>query len=177
MAKSVVYKRGGTNVEFNMTPMIDVTFQLIIFFIIAGQIASDALAKMELSDPETSVAIEPKDTDTKNKILINVVSRADVGEEKVHRFIAGQVSLYLVDGEEIELGPKETKISEPKWNRMVDLIEKKLGSRPEDEQDDFFVEIRSDRRVFYSGVEPVVQAAVEAGVNKMNITALLDTQE
>ena len=49
MAKKSVYRTGGPAVvDFNMTPMIDVTFQLILFFILVGQVASDALAQMPI---------------------------------------------------------------------------------------------------------------------------------
>ena len=62
MAKKSVYSSAGqpVQVEFNMTPMIDVTFQLILFFILVGQVASDALARMLVPEPWTARHTRPR---------------------------------------------------------------------------------------------------------------------
>jgi len=69
MAKSSVYKRGKPQVGFNMTPMIDCTFQLIIFFMLTTQMASAEFVPMQLPRPLRSVAKEM----TENKVIVNVV--------------------------------------------------------------------------------------------------------
>ncbi|MCD6364725.1 MAG: biopolymer transporter ExbD [Planctomycetes bacterium] len=154
----------GRGAAFNMTPMIDVTFQLIIFFVVAGQIASDALAKMELAKPEMSQALKPEVADVPNKVLINVLSKGAVGED-VDPFIAGRVDWYQIEGHRVLPG---------RLDELISIIEKKKNRLAERLQKEFFVEVRADRRVHFSGVEPVLTAAVAAGVTKMNITAVLE---
>jgi biopolymer transport protein ExbD len=43
--------------------------------------------------------------------------------------------------------------------------------------EEFYVEIRSDYRISYAQVEPVMIAAAEAGFKKMNVTALVKLGE
>lgn len=171
MRKSAVYKRGSGSIEFNMTPMIDVTFQLILFFIIAGQIASDALAKMQLAEPTRSQALETEKADVKNKVLVNVVSKADVDDKDVDPFLAGQAAYYQIGSKRIPADDPVALREEIERLRDEGQAKLKASSRG---QADFFVEIRADRRVHYKHVEPVLLAAAAAGVEKMNITALLD---
>ena len=168
MAKSAVYRRQGAGVEFNMTPMIDVTFQLIIFFILAGQIASDALAKLELSRPDVSQAADPEEADVDNKVLVNVLSKGAVGEN-VDPFLAGKVEWYQIEREKVS--PDDPEFV----TKMVEIMKKKMARArySAEARANFFVEVRDDRRVHYEGVEPVLTAAAEAGISKMNITALL----
>jgi biopolymer transport protein ExbD len=47
---------GGGSMDINMTPMIDCTFQLIIFFILTAQIASEEVAKVAVPEPHHSMA-------------------------------------------------------------------------------------------------------------------------
>jgi len=160
MAK--VYERSAEGaVDFNMTPMIDVTFQLILFFILAGQVASEALAKMQVPRPYESQALEEKEV-TVPKVIVNVVSKG-AADKEVDPFIAGKVQWYVVDGNKIRPG---------NYDELVRVIEDRLKTVPRSREKSFFVEVRADRRVQFQGVEPVLSAAVDAGVEKMNITAI-----
>ena len=164
MAKRI-FERGTAVIDFNMTPMIDVTFQLILFFILVGQVASDALARMELAKPEKSQAIKTETTGSTTKVIVNVISKAMVEDKEVKPFLAGQVDRYLVGGKPFGVGDEEG---------IVRVLERELAKLPEAQRAEFFVEVRADRRVFFAGVEPIIAAAVDAGVQRMNITALLD---
>ena len=83
MAKSAVYSGRGQSgdVSFNMTPMIDCVFQLIIFFILAGQVASQSLARVDLYKPWKSQAQKWNEKDP-NRVIVNIPSKAGP-EEKV----------------------------------------------------------------------------------------------
>ena len=48
-----------TTVELDMTPMIDVVFQLIIFFMLLMDMSQDELELLNLPKAETAVADEP----------------------------------------------------------------------------------------------------------------------
>lgn len=157
----------GGEVEMNMTPMIDVTFQLILFFILAGQVASEALAKMELTQPHQSQAIKEDDATTSLKMIINIISKGAV-DENADPYIAGKVLRYQIGTQRISPGNEQ---------KIVEILEDMLEPLTKEQREkQFFVEIRADKRVHFSGVEPVLTAATEAGVKRMNLTALIQTQ-
>lgn len=67
---SAVHRRGPARIAANLTPMIDVTFLLIVFFVLVSQIVeveSVPLSLPELADPATAPMGEERRT------VINVV--------------------------------------------------------------------------------------------------------
>jgi len=141
---------GSGRLTFNMTPMIDVSFQLIIFFILASQMASETLAKLELHRPYQSVAAAQSDQAGGGRTIVNVLLGAHEADPCV----------YKIEGRLIPAG-------------HVDELLEALTSRRQAAADPA-VEIRADRRVLYGAVEPVLEAAARAGYTRMHITALLD---
>jgi len=164
---SKVYERSSDGaIDFNMTPMIDVTFQLILFFILAGSFASEILAKIEVPDPLTSQAEDDDKSAGVDKLVVNVVSRAIVGDEDVDPYEAGQVNMY-------KIGKVAIPASDPVF-KIQHEIESIVKPMPEKRRNRFILVVRADRRVHFSGVLPVLNAAVNAGVSKMRITAVLE---
>jgi len=161
MAKKGVFQTSDTEVSINMTPMIDCVFQLIIFFILAGQVASQALARVQIYQPQHSQAQEWSQKDT-NRVIVNVTSMVSPDERDASAPLAGQAKAYLIAGKKYEVGDIPGLAEELK-RRAQPYLEK--GG-------EFFVEIRADQRVDYRDVEPVIWAAAEARIPKMNITAL-----
>jgi biopolymer transport protein ExbD len=159
MAKKKKMETGVT--EFNMTPMIDVTFQLIIFFILVGQIASEDLAPLIPPEPVKSLAAEPS---TEYNIIVNVASEAG-DDPNAMPIKAHSAKKWYVRGEELEVSDDKA---------LVDELKKWLQTVPADKQSLACIEIRSDKRVFYQDVEYVLLAAGKAGIQKMNITALVE---
>ena len=177
MAKSTVYS--CSDVGFNMTPMIDCTFQLIIFFILASQVATDAYASnVKLIRPVESQAIPVTVVAFPNKVTVNVVSAA-AGVQNPDPGVAAGAGFYKINTDKFNIG---------EWDRIADVIRKRkgdydrqLGPAPalaakadgkEDDSRMFFLEIRADERVSWQDVAPIIRAGVEAGISKMNITAL-----
>lgn len=173
MAASQVYtkRHAGEGFSFNLTPMIDVTFQLIIFFILAGQIASSELAQLLLPDLHKSMAMDEEKWKV-NRIVINVVSQAPTEKREassVNAFLAAQAKVYRVGGIEVDVRD---------YARLVQVLDRQKREKQGDTSDDeFYVEIRSDYRVSYAQVEPVMMAAAAVGFKKMNITALRELGE
>ena len=62
MRRSFVYKMGSKagDVSFNVTPLVDCTFLLVIFFILTSQMASDSLTTLSL--PRRTPAWRPRPT-------------------------------------------------------------------------------------------------------------------
>jgi len=74
---------GRGSVSFNMTPMIDVVFLLIIFFLVSSNLAQQEV-HLEVDLPDAAAGNQPRDDDTR-RIIINVLSedRIQVGTEIV----------------------------------------------------------------------------------------------
>jgi len=165
------------DVGFNVTPLIDCVFQLIIFFILASQVANAAYAKdVRIVRPVESEAIPVSVAQFPNKVTVNVVSAA-AGQENPDPEQAAEADFYKINTEKFEIG---------EWDRMIEVI--RLRKREFDQQFDtapapavsgsdedarmFFLEVRADERVNWRDVAPVIRAGVEAGISKLNITAL-----
>lgn len=174
MAKKPVAKMhgGAGEVGFNMTPMIDCTFQLIIFFILASQIASAETAKgVKLPRPWESQSIPPKDLQLPNRLIINVVS-ADPRDEDPDKLAAANAERYEISNRQISVGDVEAIVEIIK-NRKTELEARGAVSEG-DEEKQFFIEIRADKRINWQDVAPVIRAGVEAGIRKMSVTALTE---
>ncbi len=161
MAKRAGYRQlgAGGGLGLNMTPMIDCVFQLIIFFILAGQVASKSLPTLALHRPDASQAIPSKEIKTPNRVIVNVLSAADENQE-TNPALAGEAKRYEIDGNPIPIGD---------FARLVKFLTRRKGQSG---AGDFYLEIRADHRVDFGDVQPVMLAAAEARIVKMNITAL-----
>jgi len=168
MLKSMVYKLsgGGGDICFNMTPMIDVVFLLIIFFILASQMASQELVQLKLHRPQVSQARRDAElTSAPNRLIVNVVWKGDTDAEAVYPALAGQARTYRIGVVPVEVGDQET---------LVDVFTARRKAAEAAGHKEFFVEIRADYRVNFGDVAPVMLAAAAARIPKMNITALLE---
>jgi biopolymer transport protein ExbD len=159
-------KRGklqhGEDLDINMTPMIDCTFLLIIFFILTSQFASQALATLEVYKPwkpQTKTAPEDKIPD---RIIVNVVSEEPVRNRDV--MLAGEAKHYEIVGKRIDIGDTASLNEAVKAAQRTAVA---AGVKPED----FRMEIRADQDVEFQYVEPVLLVGANAGIVKMEITA------
>jgi biopolymer transport protein ExbD len=152
------------DVGFNYIPLIDVTFNLIIFFVLTSVIDTGVRAKVVLPKPENSQA-EPSDNNPAPRITVNVLSSADEkGNESLDAAIA---RVYMIDTERIELGNTGRLVQ-----RFKDALAAVSKTGLKTDPDNFFLEVRADQRVNYMYIEPILRAAQEAKIKKMNITAL-----
>jgi biopolymer transport protein ExbD len=65
---------GGGQIAANMTPMIDVTFLLIVFFVVVSQVVDRDAVHMDLPSPERAVAGSP---DGDERLVLNLVPMPD----------------------------------------------------------------------------------------------------
>ncbi len=161
MAKHTVYKRGGPagDVSINLTPMIDCTFQLLIFFVLTTQIASQSLPDLQLHKPAESQAIPNEQLKAGRRVIVNVLS-GGVEQDQDSSTFGERASHYEILGAPIEVGDVEQLAKYMKYNKDAS------------DSDKFSVEIRADARVYYSDVAPVMVAAARAGITNVSFTAL-----
>ena len=137
--------RPRPSLTFNMAPMIDVVFLLIIFFVLVSTFASAERAAMELPNPDSSQAKNIKLTD---RVIINVQllnpDSPDVSEV-VFSIGANRVASLAALSARLALHA-----------RLVPNLK---------------VIIRADRRLQYGAVREVMEVVAENGIEKMNIVA------
>ena len=102
--------------------------------------------------------------------------------------VEGDETVHHVTPSKKKKKGKPKKFPQPPMTPMIDVIKKLrsdyekefgatvssagAGGKEGDDKRMFFLEIRADERVNWQDVAPVIRAGVEAGINKMNITAL-----
>ena len=120
---------------FNMTPMIDVVFLLIIFFLVSSHLARQE-TQLELDLPDATSGEPAGQEDQGRRVVVNVLAEPQA-EGRM------QVSGRVMNSDELA--------------GLIDFESRRTES-------DLEVRIRSDRRVPYRVVEPVLIACARAGV-------------
>ena len=124
------------NVTFNMTPMIDVVFLLIIFFMVTSHIVQqEAFVALDLPTAKTSRMPNSSGSGTR-KITINIT-----GED--HLFLG------------------TTPIRREQLRQYLTLEQSRPGKPLE-------VNIRTDRRVPYRAIEPLLVICSQADIDNVS---------
>jgi len=126
---------GRAALGFNMTPMIDVVFLLIVFFLVSSHLARQETG-LQLDLPDAVTGRRNEVDPATRRVVINVVS-AGAGAAQLRIGARTVVAAQLTDILRTELGQTSGHLE---------------------------VRIRCDRRVPYRFVEPVLAACATAGV-------------
>jgi|TARA_B110000285_G_scaffold146933_1_gene163979 biopolymer transport protein ExbD len=86
-----ILRRAEENVGFQLAPMIDMTFLLLIFFMVTTKISKEQI-KQEIKLPLASNAIIPPETSNRDIISIDEDGRYFIGQEPVDK---KQLSAHL----------------------------------------------------------------------------------
>jgi biopolymer transport protein ExbD len=138
----------------NLTPMIDVTLLLILFFLLASQAASADLPPLDLPEPLGAREVGLPPEAATDRVVVNVLARGD------------EAGVVRIGGR--DYAPAE-----------LEAIRRAIAHRREafdGPAEDFFLELRAERRIPYEQVAPLMRAAAEAGVRRMNITVLVEAR-
>jgi len=144
----------------NMTPLIDVTFLLIIFFMLVNNIVAEESVFMyvpELDQPQT-IEFEGENRITVNVVPLDTGKRNDnwLDWEGEPKGVKLGMEAYSMD--EMDRVTEEIKT----WYKNV----KAKGLKPQ-------VLLRADGCLFYGHVQHVMTAITEAGVNQVHLVAYL----
>ncbi len=135
-----------SGISINLTPMIDVVFLLLIFFVLIAQSSRWRRAEVELPDPEPSAA--------------EYVYTADVLTITVICDEQGKLVAYQAQGQMIS--PDQVGI----------LTQKLLDRKKANPQ--VQVSLRADRRADGQVVQALMAACARAGISHVNLVAALD---
>lgn len=163
---SKVHKRGTAKVEMNMTPLIDVTFQLIIFFMLVNNIISKETVQMKPPELENPVTRKLEDV---NRVVISLEPRqseSGARDQQPLNWDGEVVNVYV--GALVKVGMDQLSVVTDELKRTVDAAPKNP-----DGQSNLEVVLRADAALYYDEVQQVLGAITEAGVSRINMVALM----
>lgn len=132
--------------QFNMTPLIDVTFLLLTYFMLACHFASSEKPDMKLPTPDRSQAVERQ---LEDRIVINMLY---AGDSAPPRLTFGAVEVASV----AELSERLGALA--RGSPRVEVV------------------LRADRRLKYGEVRGVMEAIAAANLGRLQVVAELDQQ-
>lgn len=144
---------GTGAVSMNMTPMIDIVFQLIIFFLLTSQFQQLEIEQVVLP---MSIAAMPKDPFQYRNVIINVVN-----PDNPEVIVMGQRMDYrVIDGDnELSAYLKQRKVAEMEGSQKLNVI------------------LRADEMICYEVVASVMLAAGRAEIQGWWITTDIEEPE
>jgi len=133
------YRRGPTTTRANLTPMIDVTFLLIVFFVLVSQIVEVENVAMRLPEPEDPASSKMSDA---TRAVINLVPAGD-----------GSVVSYRLGQSTFDAGADGREAMRQSLTGLYS-INRTLQ-----------VNLRADRATRYDEIEPVLQLVSDAAAS------------
>ncbi|MHB1156919.1 MAG: ExbD/TolR family protein [Phycisphaerales bacterium] len=141
-------KRDSGPIELQLTSMMDVVFQLIIFFILVNNFVSQDLPDMEPPEPKHSRAVLLENASVR---VVNVLP--DAAKPGFADYIQ-----YA-----------STKLTLQRSNVLTEMLVDEKRKIPSLE-----VSLRVDKSVRFDQVQPVMQAITNAGIARINLVALIE---
>jgi biopolymer transport protein ExbD len=133
---SIVFKRGPAAIEANLTPMIDVTFLLIVFFVLVSQIVEVENVQMDLPRPADPATVKQGE---EQRTVINLVPAP-----------GGRIRGY-------RLGTRTFPAGAAGVEALTAHLSSLYASNPQ-----LAINLRADRGTRYELVAPVMQAITDA---------------
>ena len=160
---SQVYKRGPTTPEMNITPLIDVVFLLIVFFMLVNTIVTHESVEMLVPDLDESQARKFPD---EGRVIVNVVPQEFSRDERLasplrHPGLARRVQIGAYQN-----------FSMDELRGVTEELERRVENNP-----DIQVILRADAALHYGEVQPVLDAITAARIGRVNLVAYDPTQD
>jgi len=141
----------------NMTPLIDITFQLIIFFMLVSNIIAQESVEMIVPELENSKARELGEVE---RVIVNIVP---MPFDRKHREkgapldMEGTASQVLIQYHQYDADDLDGIRAE-----LADVKEQNAERQ---------VLLRADGALYYQDVQPIMDAISAAGINTVNVVA------
>lgn len=155
---------GEGGCEPNLTPLLDLVLQILMFFIVTVNFASEANAgQVPLPESQTARAI-PKDG-TKDPIFVNLLFNTTTRKHEVILPLRYRVS--PVTGQQEALPP----MAQAEARRELQKLHEDLSRQGEVKNQ---VIIRAHRDAEYNEVFQILQSCSDAGFRNLNVRALVN---
>jgi biopolymer transport protein ExbD len=139
-------RRPTPAIEANLTPLIDLSFLLVVFFVLVVRISSTERTPLALPSPKHSVAARQGE---EPRTVVNVLPKGDAR------------GAYLVAGERFEDDAAG-------WSALESLVQSAYLATPSNE-----IQVRADRSAPYERVAPIlalVERAADAASARLGTT-------
>jgi len=155
---SQVFQRGPVSPGMNLTPLIDVVFLLIIFFMLVNQIVADRNVKMIVPAPTDPQTREVRDD---RPVIVHVAPQPYTAQTRPDPLRhPGEAAFVQVGSTRLPLG---------RLGELTAALRAQRAARP-----DLEVVIRSDLALYYRDVRPVIEAVRDAGVRRIDLAAFTE---
>lgn len=137
---SLLHARGPARIDANLTPLIDLAFLLIVFFVLIARMSGEQLPAVDLPEPHRA-ALSP--ITSGQRIAVNVIRDGDrtllsLGAQRFAADAEGERALTLALAQRIAR------------DRTIP------------------VDVRADRSLRYEDVQPVLRAVARAAAREAN---------
>ncbi len=171
---SNVTKRGAVKPTLNITPLIDVVFLLIVFFLLVNNIVTDEAPPLKLPDlekPETRQVAE------ENRLVINIVPKEMWEGDPGPGTPVGQVLGRQGEAESVKVGGRTFPVDDPEYlTNFREFMEQAINARRA--KGDLRFIFRVDATIYYYQVVPVMDALqsamADAGLDPEKGETLID---
>ncbi|MEE9405022.1 MAG: biopolymer transporter ExbD [Algisphaera sp.] len=162
---SLITSRGPVTPTMNITPLIDVVFLLIIFFMLVNNITSDESVEMVLP---TLTPPHTRDLGEVSRVVVNVAPQSFTkkGRDGFPLDHAGHARFVKVG-----TGPHSQFVVED-IEGITGALTALRANNP-----DIQVLLRADAALYYDEVRPVMGAITAAGIGTVNLVAYLPEGE
>ena len=157
-------RRGATHLDLNLTSLMDVTFLLIVFFVLVSNFAAQQLPQLDVPQPDKSQAIE-RNRETKS-VIVSIVP----DENDRRRAAAVHFGGNRIPYDKSTIG-----------SRITELLAGEIGAQLE-LYGEVQVDLRADMALDYDQVDPVMQAIADvkdpriSGINRINLVAEIEEE-
>lgn len=151
---SQVQKRGAVAPALNITPLIDVVFLLIIFFMIVNNIVTDEVPEVQLPDLDNPLVFQ---TDGDRRVIVNIVPEAEFDGDTGPGNSVTEVLARSGQAEFVQIGGRKWKLGEE--DAMEDFreqLKQMISARMIDANTAPDIMLRVDAAVYYAQVLPVM---------------------
>ncbi|MEX0655110.1 MAG: biopolymer transporter ExbD [Phycisphaeraceae bacterium] len=160
---SQVHRRGPATPEMNITPLIDVVFLLIVFFMLVNTIKMQEAVEMFLPDLDDSQA---RELASEGFVIVNVAPQRFQRTERTDNPLRFDSTARMV-----QIGSQQ-QFPMDDLSGVTAALERRMERNPELE-----VVLRADSALRYDEVQPVMDAVTAAGISRVNLMAYDPTQE
>ena len=170
MAQSKVHHRGPIKPQLNMTPLIDVTFLLIIFFMVISNFIAEESVQMIVPDLD-----EPKvrQFEQMNRVVVNIAPKPFRKDDRGVHYLAWEGQAQYV-----KIGANPRVYAMDDMDQITSVLAAMVESDPKDAEGKSTLEVllRADAALYYDAVQPVMVAITAAGVSKVHLVSYLPDQ-
>lgn len=136
--------------ELNLTSMMDLVLNLVLFFVMVANFAAASLPMLTPPEPTKSLAAP---NEVEDKVIVNLVpSPLD----------PTQISEVVVGGEKFPVG-------EP--SGVTEAVQREMAISPGVQ-----IHLRADQRLLFTEVQPYMLAIAAAGVQDVHYVAVTDRE-